>query len=229
MHHIALVSQANSVSLRTVATAAAALSKQVMRDFTPLWNIHGTVQAFGSLADVPMDYYPVIIKDDIGDPSAAGFHTDQNNQPYALVQTSSDWTVTASHEILEMLADPFGNQLVAGTVQGKRVKILREVCDPCESFTYTVNGVAVSDFLRPSWYLPLATGPQPTSFLGRLSSPQQVGDGGYFSWLDVESNRWFQLTDFGKVEVVDLGPMGSDTKSFREVIDGATRPRMKKK
>ena len=128
-----------------------------------------------------------------------------------------------------MLADPFGNQLVAGTVQGKRVKILREVCDPCESFTYTVNGVAVSDFLRPSWYLPLATGPQPTSFLGRLSSPQQVGDGGYFSWLDVESNRWFQLTDFGKVEVVDLGPMGSDTKSFREVIDGATRPRMKKK
>jgi hypothetical protein len=64
------------------------------------------------------------------------------------------WSVTASHECQEMLADPFGNRLVSGPSlapdQGN-VEYLVEVCDPVEDlgFAYLINGVLVSDFYTP--------------------------------------------------------------------------------
>ena len=72
------------------------------------------MSGFAKLEDVPTDYWPVIIRDDIKTPGAAGVHEDKNGQPFALVQFSDAWSLTASHETLEMLADPFGNRLVAG-------------------------------------------------------------------------------------------------------------------
>lgn len=217
IHHIALISQTARVSQAQLAPVAASLSKQIVRDFAPIWGVTGTVQAFEKDHDAPGDYYRVFVMDDIHEPDAAGFHTDQNHQPYALVQWAPDWTITASHEVLEMLADPLGNTLVAGTVEGKRVRILREVCDPCEAFHYPINGIQMSDFLRPEWYLPTAFGIQKTSFLGNLNKPQAVAQGGYFSWLDPADNHWFQLTDFGTVEITDLGT----AQDMRKALTGA--------
>ena len=34
-------------------------------------------------------------------------------QPFALVAANDTWSVSLSHEVLEMIADPFGNRLVA--------------------------------------------------------------------------------------------------------------------
>ena len=114
VNHIALVSQTKKVSLDPLMRGSAALQKQVARDFGPIWGVRATVDAFGKLKDVPLGYWPVIVRDDIGFPGAAGIHLDKGGQPYALVQYSADWVLTTSHEILEMLADPFGNRLVAG-------------------------------------------------------------------------------------------------------------------
>jgi hypothetical protein len=47
-------------------------------------------------------------------PDEGGFHLDKKNQPYAEVigtPDSNDWTLDASHEIVEMLVDPMGNRL----------------------------------------------------------------------------------------------------------------------
>jgi hypothetical protein len=52
---------------------AAALQKQVTRDFGPVWQITGTVDAFETLETVPVDYWPVVIRDNINEPGAAGF------------------------------------------------------------------------------------------------------------------------------------------------------------
>lgn len=93
-------------------------------------------------------------------PGAAGFHDDENEQPFALVQFSNQWALTASHEVLEMLADPFGRRLVAGQSpkagQG-RVQFLVEVCDPSEdtAFAISVNGIKLSDFYTPRYFDPV--------------------------------------------------------------------------
>src|SRR5436309_1817886 len=100
---IALVSEAQSIGFANVTQVAAALQKQATRDFAPLWQVRSTVDAFENLEQVPLDYWPVIIMDDIKEPGAAGYHTDKNGQPYSLVQADGSWPLTVSHETLEML------------------------------------------------------------------------------------------------------------------------------
>ncbi len=151
LRHVAIVSESGNVNAADVSIAAAAIQKQVTRDFSPIWEIDATVDGFSALEDVPIDYWPVIIEDNIKEPGAAGVHKDDNGQPFALVQASEGWQLTTSHECLEMLADPFGNRLVAGQSpkedQG-RVEFLVEVCDPPEDaqFAYTSNGILFQIF-----------------------------------------------------------------------------------
>src|SRR3954451_4818566 len=110
---LALVPEGVALNMSQLTRGASALSKQVTRDFTPIWNVHAAVDAFATLDDVPSDYWPIIVVSDVKD--AAGFHDDEHGQPFALVHFDQDWSLTASHECLEMLADPFGRRLRAGS------------------------------------------------------------------------------------------------------------------
>jgi len=157
---VALVSEVEQVTCGQLNKVSAALQKQVIRDFRPLWHINATVDPFESMEDIPLGYWPVIIVADVK--GAAGVHLDRNGQPFALVEYGQGWwSLTASHETLEMLADPWGNRLIAGNSpkpdQG-RVEFLVEVADPPEApqFGYTVNGILLTDFLTPSFWDPVA-------------------------------------------------------------------------
>jgi hypothetical protein len=228
--HVALVSQVPALGLDKTSVCAAALQRQVTRDFGPLWGIQATVNAFGTLKAVPTGYWPIIIKRNINTPGAGGVHEDSNGQPFALVQFAPDWTLTTSHECLEMLADPFGNRLLPGQSpkpeQG-RVEFLVEVCDPPEAaqFAYTVNGVTVSDFFTPHFFDPVASAGVRYSFTGAVTAPRQVLQGGYLSWHDPVTNHWFQLTRFGTDQFRDLGVLAAQTgQSLRSMVDRLTAP-----
>jgi hypothetical protein len=227
VRHVALVSEVSQITASQLARAGAAIQKQVTRDFGPLWNIQATVDAFPKLEDVPVGYWPVLVQDDIQTPGAAGIHEDKNGQPFALVQYSNSWTLTVSHEILEMLADPFGNRLVSAdsikTGQG-RVEYLVEVCDPSEDATYSYrsNGVMVSDFYTPNFFDPKAAASTRYSYTGFIKKPRQVLKGGYLSWHDPATGQWWQQTFFGaKPSFRNLGALQA-TRSLREEIDRRT-------
>jgi hypothetical protein len=226
--YIALVSDTNQVQTTDVTKASAALQKQVLRDFAPIWNQQATVDAFEQLEDVPIGHWPVIIRDDIGFPGAAGIHLDQDGQPFGLVQFSNTWQLTASHEILEMLADPFGNRLIAGNSikprQG-RVEYLVEVCDPSEAiqFGYSINGIQVSDFYTPQYFDPVTASGVRYSFTGAITSPRDVLKDGYLSWHDPVSGHWFQQVFFGtRKQFRDLGVLTNAQESIRTQIDRIT-------
>jgi hypothetical protein len=230
-YHVALVSDTPAVSFPDVSSVSAALQKQVTRDFGPLWGVNATVDPFQNLESVPVDYWPVIVKDNINQPGAAGYHTDNNGQPFSLVQADGSWALTASHECLEMLADPFGNRTIAGTAPpqatGKAKKLARvlylvEVCDPCEddSLTYQSNGIAVSDFITPHYYEPSAALGMRYSFGGHIKAPHQVLNGGYVSFGDPTTNHWYQVVvNNGKATTRSLGILNMSGKSLRETID----------
>ena len=222
----ALVSDVGQVGVGELTRVAAALQKQVTRDFTPIWEIPATVDGFARLEDVPLGYWPVIVVRDVQD--AAGVHLDRNGQPFALVEMGSSWSLTASHETLEMLADPFGDRLVAGPSprpgQG-RVEFLVEVCDPPEDdrFAYTVNDVLVSDFYTPHFFDPVRSEGIRYSFTGALTQPRQVLPGGYLSWHDPADDHWYQLTHFGaEPRFRDLGILARAGRSWREIVDSQT-------
>jgi hypothetical protein len=234
-HHVALVSETSTVSFADISSVAAALQKQAARDFSPLWKVSATVSAFATLEAVPVDYWPVIVKDDIDQPGAAGYHTDNNGQPFSLVQADDQWQLTVSHETLEMLADPFGNRTVAGAPPPQapaplsalaRVLYLVEVCDPCEDtqFAYGVNGEQLSDFITPHYYDPHgATGTQ-YSFRGNVKAPHTVLDNGYVSFGNPATNEWYQIVVAnGQTQVQDLGKLSRNGRSLRETVDDLVR------
>lgn len=224
--YIGLVSQVAALGLGDLTEVAGALQKQVQRDLSPIWGITGMVSAFASLDKVPPGYWKVVIVDDVK--GAAGVHLDDNSQPYALVENGPTWSLTASHECLEMLVDPWGNRLVAGydlSNAQKRVEYLVEICDPSEDsqFAYTVNGVLVSDFYTPHFFDPVGAAGVRYSFTGAISHPREVLSGGYLSWHDPADNHWYQLTKFGgKAQISDLGIFDGSAPSLRAWIDAMT-------
>src|ERR1700738_2421452 len=112
--NVALVATPDEVDTSELTAVAAALQVQATRDFGPLWNVAATVTAFTKLDDVPVGHWPIVVQKTIDNPDAEGFHTDHNQQPIAFVKYADNWTLVASHEMLEMLADPSGRRLVPG-------------------------------------------------------------------------------------------------------------------
>ena len=229
IQQLALVSESASIDLPEVTRVAAALDKQATRDFAPIWDVNASIHAFERLEDVPLGYWPMVIQDDIGFDGAAGIHLDKDGQPFALITSGDGWEMTASHETLEMLADPFGNRVVAGPslmpTQG-RVNYLVEVSDPSEAaaFSYTVNDIVMSDFYTPHYFDPVKAAGVRYSFTGAITEPRQVLKGGYLSWHEPVSDHWFQATFFTGTQVRfrDLGRLDASKGSLRSQIDALT-------
>jgi hypothetical protein len=226
--NLALVSEVDGHDPSDVSRVAAALQRQATRDFEPIWSVHATVDAFPRLEDVPVGYWPMIVETDINTPGAAGVHEDKDGQPFALIAMSDSWSLTASHEMLEMLADPFGKRVMPGRSPKRgqgRVEFLVEVCDPCEAdqFAYTVNDVLVSDFYTPHFFDPHKAEGVRYSYTGALTKPRQVLRGGYLSWHDPVSDHWWQEIYFSqRREYRDLGVFDASAGSLRAWVDGQT-------
>jgi hypothetical protein len=81
-------------------------------------------------------------------PDSTGFYgyhgEDGAYRPFAVVVTGAQLSETFSHEILEMLVDPYGGH--------------PEVCDAVEVH-YRLHGVAVADFRFPNWSVKGSHGP----------------------------------------------------------------------
>jgi hypothetical protein len=227
-NNLALVSEVDGHDPGDVSRVAAALQRQAVRDFGPVWDVRATVDAFPTLEDVPVGYWPMIIRDDIGFEGAAGIHLDKDGQPFALITYGDSWSLTASHEMLEMLGDPFGNRLIPGRSPKRgqgRVEFLVEVCDPSEAaeFAYTVNDILMSDFYTPRFFDPVRSAATRYSFTGAISQPREVLRGGYISWHDPVSDHWWQQVWFGaRKEYRDLGVFEASVESLRAEIDKRT-------
>jgi len=209
--HIALISESPRVSIADLLPVCAALQKQVTRDLGPLWDIDATVDCFATLEQVPSGYWPVTVFQNPPGEVKGGIHEDKTGQPFALVPDDEGWSVSASHEVMEMLVDPFSRRTISGQSlkpdQG-RVDFLVEVSDPCQAFSYSINGVVVSDFYTPNYFDPVANSAVRYSFTGSLEEPREVLKGGYLSWHDPVSGHWFQKNFFGsQTHILDLGDL----------------------
>jgi hypothetical protein len=203
--HVALVAYKaddKSVNTSTILRVAAALQIQLTRDFTPLWGIPAVVSPFLSLKEVPPACIPLLVVEPGSlQPRGHAFHITNNGQAIGLVEAGEGWSFPASHELLEIVCDPQGKTKVMGESiadyadanefapgaedyprpQGQ-VAYLLEICDPCQSSHYTVNGFQLSDFVTPQYYAPGATQGGRYSFTGKITNPQQVLPGGYITW-----------------------------------------------
>jgi hypothetical protein len=250
--HIALVSLTRDISTRELLQAGAAVQKQLTRDFSPIWGLPATLDTFADLSSVPSDYHPIVVfgdaQDLVGQLDAAigpelaadliddferdrlaGLHLNAfTRQPFALVEASDAWSVVISHEVIEMIADPYGNRLLAASHPldaSERVKYLLEVCDPCQSVWYPVNGVPVSDFYTPRYFDPVGIAGGRYSFTGQITRPLEILDGGYLSWIDPDDSGLYQLEGGATepVRVASLLELARSTAPLRTVVDTSPR------
>ena len=165
---------------------AAALQTQVVRDLSAHWDVSAVVAAFRALEEIPVGYRPVAIVSHKLPLSRAGFHFADGGRAGALIEYTRDWSLAASHELIEMLCDESGFTTMPGRSlkpeQGY-VDYVMEVCDPCEDSSYEIDGVKVSDFVTPRYFDPIASTAARYSFTGLISGPLELQEGGYITWF----------------------------------------------
>lgn len=205
MIQIAIINACTVLSDATIKAAVPALQRQVLEHFEPLWGVdaHLTFVPKGG-SPAPGSWW-IAILDSSDVAGALGYHDlTSESLPIGKVFAGTDqqyglsWTVTLSHELLEMLADPYIN--LAAEVETSRTGqrwYAYEVCDACEAdaLGYTIDGVLVSDFVTPEWFEAMPH-PAGTTFdyKGHLTKPFQLAPGGYISVLASSSRRgWTQL------------------------------------
>jgi hypothetical protein len=205
--HIGLVSEIKELEIGDLSRVAAVLQKQVSRDLKPLWNVDATVEVYKTLEDVPISYWPLIIKRDIEIVGANGIHSSRDGRPFALVTYRKDWSRTASHELVDMLVDPLGNRTIPAPSpnpadKNKQVNILVEIAQPVEGDerAYQIDGVLVTDFVTPAFYDPARNKKSRYSFTGSATEPLKILKGGFLSWVDRETEELSQVTWFGDSE-----------------------------
>lgn len=160
---------------------ANAITVQLNRDFAPHWGGSYLVRAGSSPSDVLDKEVVFMILDALPNaPGAIAYH-DVNGSavPVAFLglstcNTLGDVSCAISHECLETGTDP-GCNLWADDGAGS--EFAYEGCDAVESSTYQIDGITVSDFVLPTFFVRNGVGPY--SFLNVAPAPFQTAGGGY--------------------------------------------------
>lgn len=206
MIQVSLVNQSTAYNDSDLSVLANALLLQVSRDFYPAWGVEAEMFYTPSGQHPTATHWALALLDDADQAGALGYHdVTPTGQPLGKIFVKTTLAagqkveVTASHELLEMLADPDVN--LAG--QNGQKFWAYEVGDPVENDEYQIvipdgwtgagASVAVSNFVLPSWWE--ASAPAPYDFLKRLAAPFTLTPGGYAQFIDLSnaSAGWQQV------------------------------------
>ncbi len=208
---ISIVNHTNGqIKDEDLQTAIRAINRQIAEDFEPYWSLGATLRLEGrseknpgkmTLPDLRGDAI-LYLWDKTDVAGALGYH-DQNARgiPYGFVFTDlakklgESWTVTLSHEAMELIADPEVNLLVMGphpVDPKKTVFHWYEMSDAVQSETYSVDGVEVSNFVLPLYFTGSDEPGGRNDFLGRAYNGKTlnsfgVNPGGYIGFYDPET------------------------------------------
>jgi hypothetical protein len=158
-----------------------ALGTFLTQNFLPVW---GTPATFIKSDKQVRNAWAMLFLDDPDAAGALGYHDlTKDGLPLSKVFVKTTLaagelvSVTACHELCEMLVDPAINMWALGP---KNVLYAYEMCDACEEETFPVNGIAMSDFVYPSFFerfrLP---GSAKFDHLGKITAPFETLRGGY--------------------------------------------------
>ena len=208
-----------SIPAAEFRAAVHAVERQVREDFAPAWGMVADVRMaqvqLGTKPSPELKRSDVVVY--VADSTTAanvgervlGYHFEQlNGVPFGVVfadiaqAAGEPWSSTLSHEVLELIADPEVNLLVAAP-HPERVdeSALRpyEVCDPVQADLYSIDGVAVSNFVLPLYFAALDSPAQvATNFLELPLDRFGVRPGGYYSYLDLRDMQFHDR--FGDME-----------------------------
>jgi hypothetical protein len=141
--------------------------------------------------------WAMVFLDNADQPGALAYHDltpDGLPQSKVFVKTTLDnhdlVSVSASHELVEMLVDPAINIMTTGP--DPKVMYAYESADPVEQLTFKVNGIPMTDFVYPSYFEVFhKAGSVRFDQLKKVSKPFQILAGGY--QIIFKNGKWSQI------------------------------------
>lgn len=215
---VSVINASKALTDDQVNAAVPALQIQVHRDFAPVWGTDADLSFVPTGGTPAAGSWWLVILDNSDQAGALGYHDlTPEGLPLGKVFAGSDiqlgyqWTVTASHELLEMLGDPDVDLTVFVQPDASKGTLYAyEVADACEAdeFGYQIDGTLVSDFVFPSWFESFrAPGSTQFDYQSKIQQPFQLLQGGYIGVYDVASGAgWHQITAEGAPLKYDMRP-----------------------
>jgi hypothetical protein len=200
-YRVAVMNESSTVSDQEVRAAIAALQTQVDQDFAPVWGVGAELAFVAKGEGAPAGSWRLVVEDNSSFGSVAYHTLTEEGLPEVRVsirnakQAQWPWTMAASHDLMEMLANPRLNVTIFDSADGRTGRLyIREICDPVSSsaLAYEIDGITVSDFVYPAWFEP-SRSPDGAKFdhRGRLSAPFQIAPGSYVNFSEVtKSSGW---------------------------------------
>lgn len=208
---ITVVNRSKTIKDEQVLAVIRAINRQIKEDFEPYWSLDAMLRLEGAVGGQPdklklpeMRGDAILYISDKADVAdALGYHeANFRGIPYGFVfkelcdKLKENWTVTLSHEALELIGDAQGNLLVQGphpSNPNKEVFHWFEMCDAVQSQTYMIDGIEVSNFVLPLYFTPEEQEGSRNDFLGTIINGKSlrsfgVSPGGYVGYYDPQSH-----------------------------------------
>jgi hypothetical protein len=172
----------------------AAMQEYVSKHVAPVW---GTPAKLVKSTDFIKDAWAVVFLDDADEPNALAYH---DLTPAGLplskvfvrttIKNGDLVSVSASHELVEMLVDPAINLMTTGP--DPKLVYAYESADPVEALSFDVAGIPMSDFVYPS-YFEVFHKPKSVAFdhVKKVKKPFEILSGGY--QIIFENGKWKQI------------------------------------
>ena len=172
----------------------AAMQAYVDQHVAPVWGTPAKlVKSTGFLKDA----WAVVFLDNADQPGALAYH-DLTPEGLPLSKVFVKTTinngdlvsVSASHELVEMLVDPAINMMTTGP--DPKATYAYESADPVEALSFPVNGIPMSDFVYPA-YFEVFRKPGSVKFdhENKVTKPFQILSGGY--QIVFKNGKWTQV------------------------------------
>jgi len=172
----------------------AAMQVYINQFIVPVWATPANlVKSTGFIAGA----WAMVFLDDADQPGALAYHDlTPDGFPIAKVfvrttlQNGDLVSVSASHELVEMLVDPAINLMSAGP--DPAIIYAYESADPVEALTFPVNGIPMSDFVYPAYFEVFRkAGSVKFDQLDKVTQPFQILSGGY--QIIFKAGQWSQV------------------------------------
>jgi hypothetical protein len=208
---ITVLNHTKTLADEEVQRVIRAVNRQIRDDFESYWSLGATLRLEGKstkkptkiqLADMRGDAV-LYLWDEVDVDDALGYHYANNaGIPFGFIftelvkQLKEEWSVTLSHEALELIADPLVNLLVSGPHPVDRHTVFHwyEMSDAVQAETYECDGVEVSNFVLPLYFTPDAEPGSRNDFLGRKHDGATlksfgINPGGYIGFFDPKRGK----------------------------------------
>lgn len=214
---ISVVNFTDTISDEQAQQVIRAINRQIAEDFDPQWHMSAILRLEGRSSTLDRQQLEeqspeelrgdaiLYLWDKVADvPGALGYHDDNNRGiPYGFVfteisdQIGEPWSVTLSHEALEMIGDANVNVLAAGPHPANANQLVYhwyEMCDAVQAETYKVDNVDVSNFVLPLYFTVDHEPYSRNDFLNRKHNGQTlrsfgVNPGGYVGFFNPATNQ----------------------------------------